>query len=155
MGLSNKKNWTCERLEYFQILLSLCTFNNDEYNNYNNFNDIYLDELELKKEDGESCNTSFLDLPLEVHDRKFTTDLFDKRNAFPFLISCTSYLDSNILSNIFYASVGSEILHIAIKATDLINIVTGINILLIRIKKQESVSTRTLSLFKKDLWEIL
>ena len=39
---------------------NLCTFNNDEFEN--NYNDIYPDELALKKENEDPCITSFLDL---------------------------------------------------------------------------------------------
>ena len=46
------------------------------------------------------------------------------------------YLDSNIPSKVFYALVGSEILRIA--RTDLINMVTRDDLLLIRMKKQGS-----------------
>ena len=46
------------------------------------------------------------------------------------------YLDSNIPSKVFYASVGSEILRIA--RIDLINMVTRDDLLLIRMKKQGS-----------------
>ena len=81
-GFFKQKKRDLKRLEYFQILLGLCTFSIDEFEN--NFNDIYSDELELKKEDEGPCETLFLDLSIEVHDRKLTTDLFDKRNVFPF-----------------------------------------------------------------------
>ena len=49
---SRKKNETCERIVNFQIFLrfieDVITFNNDEFGN--NYNDIYPNELELKKE---------------------------------------------------------------------------------------------------------
>ena len=49
---SRKKNETYERIVNFQIFLrfieDVITFNNDEFGN--NYNDIYPNELELKKE---------------------------------------------------------------------------------------------------------
>ena len=56
----------------------------------------------------------------------------------PFPFNCMPYLDSNIPFNIFYASVGSEILCIARTTTDLINTVTRVNPFLIQMKKQGS-----------------
>ena len=89
----------------------------------------------------------FLYLSMEVHHRKFPTGLFDKRDAYPLYINCMSYLDSNIPSKIFNASIGSDILHIARTATtDLINMVKRVNILLIEMKKQ---GTHIISLLKK------
>ena len=48
----------------------------------------------------------------EVHDKKLTRKLFDKKNAFSFYINRMPYLDINIPSKTFYALVGSEILRI-------------------------------------------
>ena len=52
MTFPEKKNETCERIVNFQIFLrfieNVITFNNDEFGN--NYNDIYPNELELKKE---------------------------------------------------------------------------------------------------------
>ena len=52
MTFPEKKNETCERLVNFQIFLrfieDVITFNNDEFGN--NYNDIWPNELELKKE---------------------------------------------------------------------------------------------------------
>ena len=67
----------------------------------NNYNDIYPDEMKLKKENEDPCKVSFLDLPVEVHYRKFTTDLLDEKDAFFFYIICMLYLGSNIPSKIF------------------------------------------------------
>ena len=75
----------------FRITDDLCPFSNDEFKNY--YNDIYFDELKLKKGNEDHCKASFLDLSIVVRDRTFTTMLFDKRN--PFYISHLPYLDSN------------------------------------------------------------
>ena len=72
---------------------------------------------------------------MEVHDRKFATKLLGKKGTFPIYINHMSYLGSNMLSKIFYASVGSEVLHIARTTTDLINIMSTVNVLLIWMKK--------------------
>ena len=59
----------------FRFVDDLYSFNIDEFEK--NCKDIYLDELELKKENEDSCKTSFLNLSIEVHDKKFKTKLFD------------------------------------------------------------------------------
>ena len=46
------------------------------------------------------------------------------------------YLDGNVPSKIFYASVGSKILPIARTTADLINIVKRVNLLLMQIKSK-------------------
>ena len=48
------------------------------------------------------------------------------------------YLDSDIPSKIFYASFDSEILHVAKATSNLINMVTRANLLVIRMKKKGS-----------------
>ena len=76
-------------------------------------------------------------LSIEFHDTKFTTELFDKKDAFPFYINSMPYLDSNILSKIFYASTSPEILCITRATTVLINMVTYVDLLLTLMKKQK------------------
>ena len=90
----------------FRFIINLCTFNNDEFENY--YNEIYPGEMELNKENEDPCKASFLNISIEVLYRKFTTELFDKRDAFHFYINCIPYLNSNIPSEIFYASIFSD-----------------------------------------------
>ena len=66
----------------FRFVDDLHTFNNNKFENYYKY--IYLNELELEKENEAPCKTSFLEHSVEVHDRKFTTELFDKKDAFLF-----------------------------------------------------------------------
>ena len=62
------------------------------------WDNIFPGQLEVKKKENESpCEPSFLHLSIDVHYRKFTTKLSDKRDAFSFI----PYLDSNIVSKIF------------------------------------------------------
>ena len=66
---------------------------------------------------------------IEVHDRIFTTtkSLY-KRDGFPFYINRMADLDSSIPSKIFYTLITSEILRIARTTTDLINMITYVNL---------------------------
>ena len=64
--------------------------NNDNFKN--NYSDIYLDELKLKKENKVSCKALFLnnlcnDLAI-ICDRKFRTKLGNQKGVFPFYINC-------------------------------------------------------------------
>ena len=70
-------------------------FKQNEFEN-NHIKNIYLDELELKKKNEDTCVTSFLDLSIEVRDWKFTNELLDKRDVFLFFINGMPRLDSNM-----------------------------------------------------------
>ena len=67
-----------------------------------NFRDIYLEELELYRENGNNAEASFLDL----------FSLFDKRDSFLFNIVRIPEKSSNVPSNIFYMSIGAKCLRI-------------------------------------------
>ena len=131
----------------FRFVDDLCIFGNDEFES--NYNHIDSDELERHEENEDPCKASFLDLSIEVHDGKFTTNVFHRRNLIPFCINLMPYLDSNIPSKTFYALVRSETLHVARSATDLTNMVTRVNLLLIWMKKLGSSFICIISLLKK------
>lgn len=59
------------------------------------------------------------------------------------------YLGNNIPSQIFHASIGSEILHLFKRTAGLVNMIAHVNLLLIKIKKPGSEGTRIVSLLKK------
>ena len=82
------------------------------------YKEIYPPELELKKENVDIHNASFLDLDISIVDGKFVLKLYDKRDAFPFSIVRMPFLSSNIPSRIFYAALGGELLRIARCTTD-------------------------------------
>ena len=77
-----------------------------------NFKEIYPPELELKKEHGNN-SASFLDLDIEIDNKRFKTKLFDKRDAFPFKIVRMPDKSSNMPSKIFSSCIGAETLRIA------------------------------------------
>ena len=68
---------------------------------YKNFKNIYPTELHLKKQNVSTSEASFLNLSIIIENKIFKTQLYDNRNAFPFSMS---HLNSNIPSNIYYAS---------------------------------------------------
>lgn len=57
----------CTFSNIFRPRDDLCTFDNNKFKNY--YNDIYLNELEFKKTNEDSCKTAFLDLSIK-DDRK-------------------------------------------------------------------------------------
>ena len=97
----------CNTFRFIDDLLAV----NDDGEFERCFKEIYPEELELKKEHGGE-SVSFLDLNISLNVNGFETGLYDKRDAFPFSIVRMPYKCSNIPSNIFYASIGAEILRI-------------------------------------------
>ena len=99
-------------LQKVRIFSNIFKFADDLYNLCknkldNNYKDIGSHKLELEIENEDSCKSLLLDLWIEVNDRIFTTELFDKRHAFFFYINRMSYLDGNLpisakSSNILY-----------------------------------------------------
>ena len=57
-----------------------------------------------------------------------------QRRCLSFLYQSHALFDNNIPSKIFYALIDSEIPHIARKTTDMVNMVTRVDLLTIRIK---------------------
>lgn len=76
------------------------------------YQEIYPDELELKKEHSGNHGT-FLNLEITIIEGKFVYKLYDKRDAFPFSIVRMPHVDSNIPEVIFYSSLVGEFLRIA------------------------------------------
>ena len=75
--------------------------------------DIYLKELELKKENNSNSCASFLDLYIYIENGEFHTRLFDQQDNFGFGIIRMPFYCSNVPSQIFYGSIGAEFLRIS------------------------------------------
>ena len=73
-------------------------------------------------------------LTFEILGAYSTSEVFPRR-----LLEFLQYLDSNRSLKILYVSIGFEILCIVRTATSLCNIVTRVNLLLIRVKKQDNI----------------
>ena len=78
-----------------------------------NFGDIYPEELELRRENGNNAEATFFRFRHQEKKKKFQIDLFDKRQSAPLSIVRMPEKSSNILSIIFYISIGAECLRIA------------------------------------------
>ena len=86
---------------------------NDDGEFEKNIKKIYPKELELKKENTEDDQASYLDLYMKISNRQFSTKLYDKRDDFNFDIVRMPFLSNNMPSRIFYSSYSSELLRIA------------------------------------------
>lgn len=85
----------------------------------------------------------------EIHNIKFTSKPFHKRNTFLFYTNCMLYLGGNIPSKTFYPSVDLEISCIVKTPAGLIDMVTHVNLLLMQMKKQGSGCVHIISLLKR------
>ena len=64
-----------------------------------NIRDIYPDKVELRRENDNNANTTFLDLDIKMKNNKFQI------GPFPYSIVKISEKSSNVPSNIFYMSI--------------------------------------------------
>ena len=62
----------------------------------------------------------FLELSIITKNKQFKTQLYDNRDVFPYSIVRMPQLDSNIASNIYYASIDFEILRFTRTTLDII-----------------------------------
>ena len=121
------------------------------------FREIYPPELELKKENIDNTNGSFLYLTIKIKNNRFATSLYDKRDGFPFSIVRMPHLCSNIPSKMFYSAFGAEILRIARTTNNLNDFKISSKLLLNRARKQggdDKALKRTLSKYFGRHFEI-
>ena len=101
LSVASKFSRTCR---YIDDLLSL---NNSGFEA--SVSEIYPPELELKRTTESPSNCSYLDLNIQIADGKFTSELYDKRDAFHFEIINFPHMDSNIPSKPAYGVVISQL----------------------------------------------
>lgn len=73
-------------------------------------NNIYPQELTLNKENNVNQKASFLDIDIEIQDRKFITSLYDKRKVFNFQIINYPFLCGNVPRRQSYGVFLSQII---------------------------------------------
>ena len=98
-----------EKLVIFNDLNSII----DDGEFKSSYSNIYPEELKLGKENIDKHEASFLDLYINIKDRKFHFSLFDKRNSFPFSTVRMPDKSSNVPSTTVYSAMGAESLRIA------------------------------------------
>jgi hypothetical protein len=113
------------------------------------FKDIYPEELELKVEhSGEHAD--FLNLDVSIVNNIFVYKLYDKRDAFPFLIVRMPNKCSNIPQSIFYSAFVGEFLRIARSTLRHADFVPKAKELIDRMRKQ-GADTRTSQRFLRKI----
>ena len=91
----------------------------------------------------------FLDrLSSVIENKKFKTKLFDKRDPYPFSMGCMPHLDSNILSNFYYASLASQILRFDRNTSGSNTFITLVNQLLKIIQIQDNKQRFMITMLK-------
>ncbi len=95
----------------FRFIDDLINLNNDGILG-NSWKEIYPQELVLKKENTGDKSTTFLDLNIEIEDKRITTKLFDKRDNFKFDIVSFPDLSGNIPSVPAYGVFTAQVLRI-------------------------------------------
>ena len=119
----------------FRFIDDLINLNgNNKFDQY--FHEIYPPELELKKENLDITEASFLDLFISIENSKFKTKLFDKRNDFSFSIVRMPHKNSNIPSKMFYSTINAEILRICRATSSLDSFIETSLKLIRRMEKQ-------------------
>ena len=73
---------------------------------------IYPQQLELKRTTETDSRLSYLDLEINIRNRKFATAVFDKRDGFSFHIVNFPHMDSNIPSRPGYGVYTSQLVRI-------------------------------------------
>ena len=111
--------------------------------------EIYPAELILKRENTLNTSASFLDIQINIENNKFKFKHYDKRNDFPFSIVRMPFLNSNMPSKIFYASLGSEVLRLGRTTNDVHSLKSNIDTLLKRMRNQGAKQINTEKVIKK------
>ena len=134
----------------FRFIDDLLAVNDgDEFEKHHS--EIYPPELELKKENVVNTKTSFLELDIQISDRRFSTKLYDKRDAFGFHISRLPFKDSNIPHRMFYSSASAEVLRICRATSNLHDVTTSVKSLISRMLKQGATESSLKNSFMKSL----
>ena len=84
----------------FRYIDDLLTLNNPNFEQ--EISKIYPPQLQLKRTTETDSRLSYLDLEVNIVDKKFSTAVFDKRDGFNFHIVNFPYMDSNIPSKPAY-----------------------------------------------------
>ena len=87
----------------FQYIDDLLTLNNPTFEQ--EIRNIYPRQLELKRITETDSRLSYLDLEINISDRRFTTVVFDKCDNFSFHIGNFPHMDSNIPSSTRFISL--------------------------------------------------
>ena len=100
----------CKRLNYsFRYIDDIASLNS-EGTFENAYMDIYPEELILTKENQSNSRASFLDLDIEIKDKKFDIGLYDKRKDYNFNIVNFPFLHGNVPLRQSYGVFTSQVI---------------------------------------------
>ena len=88
----------------------LLTLNNTQFDAA--IQDIYPQELQLKKTTESATALSYLDVLIIIDNGRYSTAFFDKMDSFTFIIVNFPHLSSNILSKLTYGVYISQLVRI-------------------------------------------
>ena len=116
-----------------------------------NIQNIYPEELILNKENKDDRHSTFLDLNLEIINKRVVTKTYDKRDAFSFDIINYPHMDSNIPKSQAYGVVVSETMRHFKNCTNLEDAALRIRTLQNKLLKKEYILQSLQRLIKKTL----
>ena len=109
---------------------------NDDGEFAKSFHEIYPREMEVKQENQVETAASYLEMAMEIENKKITSKLYDKRDAFNFSVVRLPYKCSNIPSKMFYATIGAEVIRIGKATSKYYFFLQSVHTLLARMKRQ-------------------
>ena len=98
----------------FRYIDDLLVLNNPKFDEYVRERDIYPRSLVLNKENKDDKEATFLDLEIKVHNGRFITNLYDKRDAFNFDIVKNMNLSGNVPFSKSHGILVSQLLRYAL-----------------------------------------
>ena len=109
---------------------------NDSKELENSFKEIYPAELELKKENANDNEATFLHINIIIKEGQFSTKLYYKRDGFNFSIVSLSYKYNNMPSKMFYSTISAKIWRICRATPSYKDFLSSVHRLMSPMKKQ-------------------
>ena len=130
----------------FRYIDDLLTLNNPTFEQ--EISNIYPQQLELKRTTETDSRLSYLDLEVNISNRRFTTAVFDKRDGFNFHIVNFPHMDSNIPSKPAYGVYISQLVRIGRICDSYKSFFTRHHLLTCRLVKQGFLYDKLVTSFK-------
>ena len=117
--------------------------------------EIYPEELELKRENDNEKEATFLDLHINIDpDGKIKTKLYDKRNYYNFFIVRLPHKSSNLPSRMFYSIISAELLRICSATTEFQDFILTSKTMTDRMNKQGACKQGLVHIINKHRHDI-
>ena len=100
-------------------------------------NDIYPRELDIIPTNSTNICTTFLDLDINIIDKRFNTKLYDKRRDFGFKVITFPNLRSNIPNKTSYGTFIGELYRICKSSTKCIDFIKDVKLLIAKLINQK------------------